>query len=314
MPPSKVDRQDELEWLVAGPCWSRLPRLDVVAMSGGDREKFLNSFCTNDVRKLATPGCCEAFVLDNKGRTVGHVWIVKREDQFRLVTIRGYGHALIQHLDTYLIREDVTFEDESAKWSHWFVLGRDAIPQFAAKLGFDDTQSAVAPSGTVAEMLCARVQVAGPGWLITAPAESADQVEAWLSDLGWNRVSTETVDVWRIRSRTPWFGQDITPENLPQEIDRDADTICFEKGCYLGQETVARIDSLGHVNRLLRVLNIERAEPVLPGQSIEVDGRAVAKVTSVAWDPIRNHWIALAYVRRDSASPGRELGSGITVA
>lgn len=314
MPPSKLDLQDEVEMLVEGPCWSPLPDLDVVAMSGGDREKFLNSFCTNDVRKLPAPGCCEAFVLNNKGRTVGHVWIVKLDDQIRLVTTRGHGHSLIQHLDTYLIREDVTLEDESAKWSHCFVLGHDAVPSFASKLSVDESQTAIVAPNACPDVICVKTNVAGPGWLVEAPSENAAKAESWLDGLGLRRVSADTLDVWRIRSRSPWFGRDIGPENLPQEIDRDDDTICFDKGCYLGQETVARIDSLGHVNRLLRVLNIDRTEPVLPGQTVDVDGRTVATVTSVAWDPVRNHWIALAYVRRELAQPGTELLNGITVA
>src|SRR5205823_1916516 len=117
------------------------------------------------------------------------------------------------------------------------------------------------------------------------------------------------VEFLRIEAGTPVFGKDITEKNLPQEIGRDDRAISFVKGCYLGQETVARIDALGHVNQILKGLRIEpRSACPAAGSSLEDDGKRVGVVTSVAVSPSRNCPLALALVRTSHARAGTVLG------
>ncbi len=138
-----------------------------------------------------------------------------------------------------------------------------------------------------------------------------------------NRLATDAVpcgiDVFetaRIEACTPLYGRDITAENLPQEIDRDRLAISFTKGCYLGQETVARIDALGHVNRLLRLVKFS-GETVPPAgtelQAADSD-KPIGHVTSSRWSPKLNAPIAIALIRRGHHEIGSQSMSHFGIA
>ena len=115
----------------------------------------------------------------------------------------------------------------------------------------------------------------------------------------------------RIEAGFPLFGVDFNEENLPQEVGRDVQAISFTKGCYLGQETVARIDALGHVNQRLVGVRFVGSDMPAGGLELTRDGRIVGSVTSAAFSPKFGLPIALAMVRRESNSPGTRLDSAI---
>ena len=113
-------------------------------------------------------------------------------------------------------------------------------------------------------------------------------------------------------SRVSSYGQDISTENLPQEVDRDQHAISFTKGCYLGQETVARIDALGHVNRLLKSLSWDDASELPPvAMPLQCEGKTVGQVTSVCWGSAAGKAVGLGYVRREHSSEGTELDTDL---
>ena len=108
----------------------------------------------------------------------------------------------------------------------------------------------------------------------------------------------------RVQSVTPWNGIEVTVDNLPQELDRDDKSISFNKGCYLGQETVARLDALGRVNWILRGFACpEGVEPEV-GSKLEVEGKAVARITSVAYSGLDDRWLAIGFAKRSFEKPG----------
>ena len=127
-------------------------------------------------------------------------------------------------------------------------------------------------------------------------------------DLGLVEAGPSVFEVLRIEAGTPVFGKDITEKNLPQEIGRDARAINFVKGCYLGQETVARLDALGHVNQILRGLVFEPGSACPPsGATLEDGDKRVGVVTSSAFSPTRNATVALGMVRTSHAEPGTKV-------
>jgi tRNA-modifying protein YgfZ len=118
--------------------------------------------------------------------------------------------------------------------------------------------------------------------------------------------------VWqaiRLESGWPLFGVDFDGSNLPQEVNRDAQAINFRKGCYLGQETIARIDALGHVNKRLATVRIEGDEPAVRGELTAGDKEA-GWLTSVAWSPRFESWLGFAMLRRGVNDPGTKLACG----
>ena len=130
-------------------------------------------------------------------------------------------------------------------------------------------------------------------------------------DLGLIELDPRTFEVLRIEAGTPVFGKDITEKNLPQEIGRDDRAINFVKGCYLGQETVARIDALGHVNQILRGLRCEPSSVCpAPGWVLKDGDKRVGWITSATFSPRFGTTVALAIVRTSHSNPGIVLRLG----
>ena len=155
------------------------------------------------------------------------------------------------------------------------------------------------------------IDLAGPhGFLVDCGRDEAAAVGAELTAAGARRVGPAAFEVRRIESGFPFYGRDISEKNLPQEVDRDRRAISFTKGCYLGQETVARIDALGHVNRTL--VGLRFAVPDVPPAGLArltADDAAAGEVTSGCLSPRLGGGLALGYVRRGSNTPGKRLDS-----
>ena len=154
----------------------------------------------------------------------------------------------------------------------------------------------------------------GDGFLIQCQRRAVAALTDSLLAAGATLCEAEAFDTARIEAGTPLFGRDITNANLPQEVDRNEQTISFTKGCYLGQETVARIDALGHVNQTLCGVRFQRQ--VVPEISTELmlDDKKVGRVTSATYSPRLAAPLALAYVRRGHNAVGAALASPIGAA
>ncbi len=155
-----------------------------------------------------------------------------------------------------------------------------------------------------------RVEFAGPsGFLISGEPQAIAAAVAELGTAGGVSCSTETLETVRIENRFPKYGVDITEQNLPQEVGRDAAAISFTKGCYLGQETVARIDALGHVNRQLVALRFAGSEIPAAAAELRAGEKPAGAVTSATFSPRFGAPLALGHVRREFLKPGTRLQS-----
>ncbi|MBX3413883.1 MAG: folate-binding protein YgfZ [Pirellulales bacterium] len=280
-------------------------------LRGDDRASFLHNLTTNEIRKLPVGSGCEAFLLDKNGKILAFVYVFAGPESLVLETVPEQGPFLIEHLDRYLIREKVELADRSAEWSELYLAGPNAA-EVLSKCGvIDPPQARLACSESTINdkpVLVRHVDFTAPGgYLIAFPRDAADTIRQTVNQAGAKTCDSAAFDTARIEAGTPLFGVDITHENLPQEVDRDALAISFVKGCYLGQETVARIDALGHVNRTLVKLRFEGAEVPPPGTPLSDTTREVGKVTSSTFSPKLNAPLALAYVRRGSNTPGTTL-------
>jgi hypothetical protein len=150
-----------------------------------------------------------------------------------------------------------------------------------------------------------------PGCLISARREYVPAIRAALVAAGAVECPAAALEAARIERGFPLFGQDISDKNLPQEVGRDASAISFVKGCYLGQETVARIDALGHVNKLLVGLRFAGEAVPQAGTELRSQNQAVGQVTSASYSPRCESPLALGYVRRGSHAVGTRLASAV---
>jgi folate-binding protein YgfZ len=284
-----------------------------VELTGRDRVAFLNGFCTNDIKRLTPGEGCEAFLTNVKGKIVGYVYVFCQADSLVLDTVPDQGPALIAHLERYCIREDVRFQDRSESWGELLVAGRRAeslLSQCVASLPPARPLAHLPLEAAGIPLSLRRVPlVPDGGFLVSLPAGAVSDVWRQLTAAGAKPGSREVFEMLRLEAAAPWFGRDITPENLPQEVQRDALAISFRKGCYLGQETVARLDALGHVNRRLVALRWDRQADPQTGDALSWEGSDVGRVTSTAFSPRRDAPRGLGYVKSGHDQPGTRLDS-----
>jgi tRNA-modifying protein YgfZ len=278
----------------AGAVW--LPQQTWLEFTGSDAAKFLQNFCTNDVLRLAAGETCEAFVCNVKGHTLGHVQIHRAENSLWINTVPRQAALLLAHWDRYLIREQVVMHDRSAEYELFAVVG----PQAA-----DHVSSCRNLPG--AWLFPANFPHTG-AYLFASPIGAAEKVRDHFTHANLPLCAAAALEILRVEQGYPLFGVDLTADNLPQEIDRNAEAISFKKGCYLGQETVARIDALGHVNQQLRRVLLD--SPLLPQTELTAGGKGVGKITSSVWSVQYQQPLALAMLRRGWEAPGTKLDAG----
>jgi folate-binding protein YgfZ len=285
---SSFDR--EYQALKTGRAVVELTGWSSISVTGADRQTFLNNFCTNDVKRLVPGACCEAFFTNVKGKIVGHGLIDCREDELVFVGAPGQGSRLTSHLDRYVIREDVQLLDNTEARCFVFVVSDVSGP--GKRISWDLVGN-------------------GFGGIIEVASSEAELLGRILREQGLVLAHRKAFTAARIEAGFPLIGIDFSEENLPQEVGRDSEAISFTKGCYLGQETVARIDALGHVNH--KIVGIHFLGDSVPerGTELKLQGRGVGIVTSAAFSPILNAPLALAMVRREANSLGTRLASAL---
>ena len=283
--------QGEIDCLKDEAGFVRLADHGVIELTGEDRLKFLHNFCTADIKQLSPGDQTEAFILNGKGKSLCFANVLATEDRLLLVfNLAATAPDVIAHLDMYLIREDVELSDRSNELSVWFVSGSQVGDRLS---GMESSNLTVVPA-----------EIAGDGWLLLGADAGAEAIEASLLAKQIQACGVEALLVRRVQSVTPWNGIEVTVDNLPQELDRDEKSISFNKGCYLGQETVARLDALGRVNWVLRgFVCPEGMEPEV-GSKLEVEGKAAARITSVAYSELDGRWLAIGFAKRGFEKPG----------
>jgi folate-binding protein YgfZ len=287
-----------------------------IAIGGADRAKFLHNLTTNDVKRLAVGQGHEAFVTSPQGKTLGYVTLLASQDQILLRTDPGGAALVLPHLRKYGVFDEVSIDDLSDQTFEFHLVGPNAgaplhlaggdLPP-EADLSHISTQIDGVTIQAIREAPTGR-----PGLTLIGPRTGAPNIVARLRTLGellgWVDVDPELYDILRVEAGTPIFGREVTAENLPQEVGRDSRAISFVKGCYLGQETVARLDALGHVNKLMKGLKFLTPEGVTTSNAtLTLDGKSVGKITSTAFSPGWGVPVALGYVRAAQAVAGTEL-------
>jgi folate-binding protein YgfZ len=280
-------------------------------ISGPDRAKFLHNLVTCEVKRMAQGSGSEAFVTSPQGKTLAYVTILATDRAILLRTEPESLEGILPHLRKYGVFDDVAIEDVSATTFEYHLAG-PRIAEALAGQGYDSLPGQplghVSVSMAGAEVRFIRESPIGrPGLTLLGPIEAAESVKSLLADSALTEFDGSVFEILRIEAGTPVSGRDVTPNHLPQEVGRDAQAINFVKGCYLGQETVARLDALGHVNKILKGLKVEGDVVPPPGTSMTFEGKAVGTVTSSAWSPGWGAPIALAYVRVAQAEPGTRL-------
>lgn len=271
-------------------------------VSGPEAAEYLQGQLTNDVEALS-PGMGQyAALLDRKGHMQADMRVLRTaEEDFWIDTEANALEPARRHLEIYKIGREATVADVTDERTILSLIGPRSVE--------------IAGTAALPEFACETTRVGGAECiavgtdagidLIAKPAEAAKLREALLAN-GAAEVSAEAAEVLRIESGTPRFGAEMSAETMPAEAGIVERAVSFTKGCYIGQEPVARLHYKGRPNRHLRGLQL--SAPAAAGTSLRLGEKEVGRIGSAALSPAQGP-IALAIVRRE-AEPGSELAVG----
>jgi folate-binding protein YgfZ len=250
---------------------------------GADRHRFLHNYVTCDVKGLAPGSGAYGFFTSPQGRILADAVLQAQEDRLRVEVDRDQVEPLLAHLRKFLLADRVEIRTL-------------------------DGLTPVAVIGPRAEDLLGdlsaerRSLMGVPAWTVWTAAPEALA--------GGTRVGPEALDILRVEAGIPRFGQDFGPDNFPQETGIE-EAVSYTKGCYLGQEVVARIHYRGGVQNLLRGLVFDG--DATAGAQILHDGRAAGRATTVVRSPVLGKTVGLGILHKRAAEPGTRVeveGSG----
>jgi folate-binding protein YgfZ len=280
----------------------RLDRITVLDVRGADALAIVHNLTTNEVKSLDVGAGCESFITDVRGKMLGHIHLYREDEFLRMIGPAGPSERIAQHVDRYTIREDavpVVRDDEFVA----IVLPRDSATIVCGEPGDGEhlSKSKCQIGDAAVDLYWTRWLGEGTAVLLV-PSSRADGICDQLAGQSISMGDDSEFHHLRLMAAYPWFGIDLDESNLPQEADRDSLAISFTKGCYLGQETVARLDALGQVQKKLVRWSIPTGIPEA-GATLARDGKKVGRLTSVSADG-RGGANAIGFARRSHFDSG----------
>ncbi len=271
-----------------------------LALTGADAKSFLQGQVTNDVEGLADGDGCYAAFLTPKGKMLGDLRILDAGDEVLLDTERVALQELFNMIRRFSVGYDVELHKRTLESGLLSLIG----PESDAIVPAPDAEHAHRPSEVGGIRLRAiRTDV---GIDLLCDSDQTGQLRAALEDRGAVSVAESAAEVVRVERGRPRYGVDLDETVIPEEAGLNERAVSFTKGCYVGQETVARLHYRGKPNRHLRGLVL--SAPSETGTELRLGERVVGKLTSAAQSP-KFGTIGLALVRREAA-PGTTVTVG----
>jgi tRNA-modifying protein YgfZ len=278
---------------------------DLLRLTGRDRQSFLQGMVTNDVAALTPGQGCYAFHLTSKGQILADCRIACLEDSLLIDTEPGWGEPLATSLEHHLVMERAKIAPLTGV--HAFFIGgseaEESLAFFDLSLAPGEGSNAV--KNAQGQTIAVRAHwIEKPGFMLYVPTELVPLVR----DAAGEELAEEAFEALRIEAGVPRGRVDFDEKTLAPETGQAARAIHYKKGCYIGQEVVARLDARGHTNRGLVRLHTDTV--ATPGEKLLVESREVGWITSAALGPLRGAPVALGYLRNEHAAPGTELTVG----
>jgi folate-binding protein YgfZ len=271
----------------------------VLRLSGKDPLGMLNAILTNEVPEEEHCGVY-ALLLNPKGRIRADLRVLKSDGDVVINTEPEGTAAAKELLGRYAPFSRVEVEDLSEAGVPWGILGLygPQAEKLLDGLELAEHETAQVKVGGV-DLLAAGVATPVPGYDLLGPADALSAARDHLARRGAVPVGLQAYETARVAAGIPRFGSDITPENFPAEVGILERAVSFEKGCYPGQETVARMHYRGHPNKTLYRLAIEGTPPA-PGTEIFQGEKKVGHLTSLTSLPVNGEIFALGYLSRNA--------------
>jgi folate-binding protein YgfZ len=273
--------------------------------TGEDRARLLHAMTTNDVEHLLPGTGCYAFFLSAQGRILADVNMFCMPDYILLDTEAETRERVREHLDRYIIADDVTLEDFTDCTAVINVEGPQA-ETVMEDLGAPAAHIPLAIAEWGHALVAHNSYTGAPGYSIMLPIEEKADLTSRLGAVGIPEARLTEAETVRLENNRPRYGVDFSDANIPHETQL-LQAVHSNKGCYLGQEIVERVRSRGHVNRVLTQLEIDVTAAPSRGTKIQSGDAAVGEIMSAAYSPSLGCTIAFAIARAES------LQSSLTV-
>lgn len=326
--------------MIGPPLLFDLGARGAIVLTGKDRASFLHGLVTNDIRKLTPGSGCAAAILTPKGKMLADCVVLCEEDRLEIDCEPELATKIEYLLRKYLVFNDVTIENHTAARTVLHLTGEaagedaedllrkvigvgpgagDPLPAsphahhafefpFKEKPAPPAAQEATGDDAGGALLRVVHENRTGvPGWDLRLPSSPSEEISSSLLSAGARLEPPDRLDALRIAAGIPRWGFELTEAVLPDEAGlRERGFISESKGCYIGQETVARIKTYGHVNRRLVLLSVSGGVP-RPGEKVFLEGEESGAVTSATAGDAPGNAVALAYIKRERAAAGTAL-------
>jgi|SRR5579872_643205 len=315
------DPQAELEALYCSCTVYDLGYRAHISLTGSDRVRWLNGMVTNNIRDLQPGRGVYAFLLNPQGHILGDLYAYNRGQSILVETDQSQVEKILATFDHYIIMDDVEVKNLSEEITALGIAGPNAR-RILAEAGIQVPE--VGPLEVFeAKCACDCECVSCSG--VRGDVPDVETYELWLKpqevkktwdtvlEHGATPVGSDALELLRIKSGLPRYGVDIRERDLPQETEQ-ARALNFNKGCYIGQEIVERIRSRGAVHRKFTGFVWINGETVAPGSKIVVGEKEVGEITSARLLGVQHPGVAVGYIRREFAIPGKEVLIGSTPA
>ena len=290
-----------------------------ISLTGADRVRWLNGMVTNNIRDLAPGHGVYAFLLNPQGHVLADLYAYNRGESIIVDTDSSQAEKILATFDHYIIMDDVEVKDLSPQMTALGIAGPNAREVLArADMKIPELQPlqvhAIQCDCECGCLNCTLVRGDNPlseSYEIWLAPEHVKPLWNSLVKAGATPVGSEALELQRIASGMPRYGVDIRERDLPQETEQ-LRALNFNKGCYVGQEIVERIRSRGAVHRKFAGFMANGTLQVAAGSRIVAGEKDVGEVTSVASFQLAagGKTVALGYIRREQAVPGREVMIG----
>lgn len=311
---------DEYWTLGKSAGFADLSHLGVLSIEGKERLPFLNGLVTNDLGKLTPNNGIHSLLLNPKARVVADLYFYARDENFLADTGDVPAQGVKSFLDRFIVTEDVRLSDLTDQLVRLTVQGPRAGDVIKTVLEVDvrGLQSfqhlSLGPS-----IVVNRDRTGFGGYDLFIPRDEAEPVWQGLllegQETGAAPVGLSALEVYRIENVVPKMGLDVNENTIVLEAGY-ADAISYSKGCYMGQEVVARATHIGRVNKRLVKMQLETETLAEPGSTLLYESKEVGKLTSSAYSPRAKTVVALGYVSRELARENANLivkTAGLTV-
>jgi aminomethyltransferase len=285
----------------------------LIEVRGADRTRFLQALLTNDIAALAPGGGCPAALLDPAAKLIATLLVLADAEALWLLCDLDRAAAVTQTLERYHFTEDVRVTNRERAHAALALQGPGALAvaqQLAGRAVPLERpgQHCAAAVDSVPVRFVRHQLTDEPGVLCLVPAEGVLAVwEAWAHRapaLGLTLVGWEALNAARLEAGIPWFGLDLDATTLLPETGLEERLASDTKGCYVGQEIVARMRTYGSASKKLMGLVCAGERVPSAGDALVRDGADVGRVTSACWSPALGRPLALGYVKRGTYEPG----------